>query len=430
MSIIMCCSVISILFFLFDKKSSLDSLLHKVYLRHSVLFIICYLIVFYQCDLDYILGIIDENNHLLWYDTSVVCKSLALSNLALSCFFIGYKLYQKATNARPIRIGYFFQSKQILCHFTLFVLIVYYIFIPKSYLQYGYGTDIEVGAIGAIIGYLQACFIAIFVLYSFDFRRDTSKNWFKELRYPLLLISVYILLILLSGRRTEALRSVSLILISYLYSYYGRVKYKKILISGFLAVSIFSVIGVLRAQSSGNIAESFRIINSYKSVSPFTREYGGSVNTLHIAMANYPSKNDYNYGTTFIPSFLKIVPGLSGLYQNVIDKQVETSGDIITEAYFGSEPSWGLGTSVVADIYISFGPVGVCFIFSLFGIFIKYIEYITFVRFKSLYSLALSFSCYSAILYMCRNSFSIIFICWVYSCLLIWIIKSMRKKLS
>ncbi len=429
MSTVIGCSAISVIIFMLDKKSVLDRLLHQIYLRHSVFFILCFFIVFYQCDLDYILGIIDADNKYLWYDTSVVCKSLALSSLALSSFLIGYKLYQKPVDSKE-KIGFHFQSKVIICHFTLLLLIIYYIFIPKSYLQYGYGTGIETGLVGPIMGYLQACFIAIFLLYSFDFRHNTSKNWFKELRYPLLLISFYILLILLSGRRTEALRSVSLVLISYIYSYLRKVDYKKIILSGILAICIFSVLGVLRAQSSGNFADSFRMISDYQSISPFTREYAGSVNTLHIAVANYPSKYEYNYGTTFLPSFLKIVPGLSNFFQEIVGYQIKTSGDVITETYFDSDPSWGLGTSIIADCYISFGPIGVCIIFLLFGLFLKHMEYITFIKYQSLYILALSFCCYSTLLYMCRSSFSIIFICWAYSCLIILLVKSFAKRIA
>lgn len=429
MGTIIGCSIISIILFLFDKNSPLDRLLNKVYLRHSVFFIICFYIVFFQCDIDYILGIIDSENQYLWYDKSVVCKSLALSGLALTSFLIGYKLFQRGLDIQNARVHFPFKSKNILCHFTLILLLVYYIFIPKSYLQYGYGTDIEVGPVGAIIGYLQACFIAIFVLYSVDFRKSGSKKWIKEFGYPLILISLYILLILLSGRRTEALRSVSLILIAYIYSYLGKINYKRIIISGIVAVSVFSVLGVLRSHSSGNVTETFRMISNYTSISPFTREYAGSVNTLHIAVSNYPSKYEYDYGSSFFPNFLKIVPGLSSLYQEyIIDGKIETSGDIITNIYFGSDPSWGLGTSIIADIYISFGAIGVCIIFLIFGYFVKYLEFVTFVKFKSLYLLALSFCCYSALLYMCRSSFSIIFICWAYSCILIWMIKSLRSE--
>ena len=38
---------------------------------------------------------VNERTSLIWYDTTVVCKSLALANIGLSSFMIGFQLYNR-----------------------------------------------------------------------------------------------------------------------------------------------------------------------------------------------------------------------------------------------------------------------------------------------------------------------------------------------
>lgn len=48
-----------------------------------------------------------------------------------------------------------------------------------------------------------------------------------------------------------------------------------------------------------DINKAMEMVSERHSISPFTAELAGSVNTVHVAMGHVPSKQDYNYGTTF-----------------------------------------------------------------------------------------------------------------------------------
>ena len=85
---IMLCS----LFLFFSRKD--DGSLKKEALRLSVIFIIGHIIVYFQKDIDFLMGYTDMSNRLIWYDTKVICKCMAISNLALQCFMLGY-LFKK-----------------------------------------------------------------------------------------------------------------------------------------------------------------------------------------------------------------------------------------------------------------------------------------------------------------------------------------------
>ena len=78
-------------------------------------------------------------------------------------------------------------------------------------------------------------------------------------------------------------------------------------------------------------------------------------------------------GNFVINGFSVLVPGLSRITHGV----AEPSGETITKMYFGENMpdwGWGFGSSCIADVYISFGILGIIVIsffrsiYSLFGI--------------------------------------------------------------
>ena len=405
--------------------------LSKIYLRHSVFFIMAYMIVFYQCDIDYVLGLNEGLDTYLWYDGRYAAKALALSNLGLLGFCIGYRYRQgyepkNFKNIKNVEVRQVWKKR--LLYISAFFIYLYLILVPKDF---KYGVESEGGIATSIMSYIISIFIVILVLYSRDFRNQNRSDWFSYFKKPLILMIVYIGLIVVTGRRTEAIRVASLLMFCYFYCLGNKVNYKKVFIYGILFLTLFSVVGVLRSLQSGNVAESLKIIQEYQSVSPFTRELAGSVNTVHIAMSHYPQQYGYTYGGTFFPGFLKIIPGLSGVYNYLfVPPGVDINSDmIITKLYFGNDISFGLGSSVVADNYIAFGPLGMVIIMFLFGLFVRYLETGTFCNANvSLYFLAFSFSCYSQLLYACRQSLSLLLLNISYAWLILYIITPKIKR--
>ena len=120
--------------------------------------------------------------------------------------------------------------------------------------------------------------------------------------------------------------------------------------------------------------------------------------------------------------FFKIIPGFTSFWENyIVGHHIDGSNEIFTSIYFSGDKIWGLGSNIIADVYISFGFIGTCLVFFVFGRFVKYLEIKTFIIQSSPYILALSFSSYSAFMFACRSTMATIFLCWTYSCLLIYI---------
>ena len=428
MTTVLVMAALSIIMLVIDKRDILDNYLHKIYLRHSIFYVLCFSIVLFQCDLDYVLGIIDSGDYYLWYDTKIVAKALALSNLALGSLIFGYRLYKKDsvafendTFAIVVNRG----GKKIVDFIVLFSLLVYLALIPSGQLVNSYDGTMEGAKV--ILPYLQAPIISMTILYCFSYNNANSK-WFSQFRYPFFLCAIYIVLVMISGRRTEVLKIGSMLLLAYAICLKDKVNYKALSIYGGIMIVLISLIGVWRGLEGGDIQESYSLLSGQKSIIPFTREYAGSVNTLHIAMHYYPDTENFNWGSSFFVGFLKVIPGLTYVAQ-LIGIPVRSSDVIITDLFFHNNNyggGWGLGSCCVADVYISFGTLGVVIIFMLFGYFLRWLEYITFVKISSQYSVALSFSCYSGFLFSCRGSFSILLLCWTYSCVILFLFN--KKK--
>lgn len=419
-------------FFIKNKKQ-----LKSILIRHSFIFLLCYFVVFYQCYMDYIVGLIDSTEKNLWIDTSIVCKSMVLATMALSSLLLGYSLFKKTKIeylcVQDCKFDYISKGKHILCFLGYGMLFFYLIFVPKDYLAGGYNEGVDRGWVNVVLVLIQAVFIAMFALYCYDYRKSPLKKSFvKQLQAPLLLVLLYIVIVIVTGRRTEAVRMGLFLAIVYSYSLAERQSMKYILIYTVGASIVFSVVGVLRADKAETFSEGITTVSEEASVIPFTRELAGSINTLHVAVSKIPSQVDYNHGFTFFPSFCVLVPGLDRFVQTyLIDTRVPIrSGQLITTLELGYNYSYGMGSSIVADVYVSFGPIGVVIIFILLGLFIRYLDIGTFGRNKSPYFLVLAFGCCSQFMITCRGEVSMLFLSWSYATILVYLFTSKRKNVQ
>lgn len=418
-------AAVKVVLVFFEGKSKVFDL-RKIYLRHSTVFALCFFIVFFQCDIDYILGIADIGDYFV-YNPVVVCKAMALSNMALTTFLLGYsngktkeRLAMASHSNLKRRIINSFGNKMFLNYFVFIIILVYLTFFSNT----GYNQEGWEKA-GVIIGYTVAFFVAIFVAYSMDYREGKNMSWFFHMRIPLLLILVFLLIVILTGRRTEVVRCGFLILCSYLFVKKDKANYKFIITASIIGLLLISTTAIIRQSAGTTLRESLVILQDTKSVFPPTKELSTSVNTLHIAMTEFPERTPFNLGSSFFSSFLKIVPGLTGLVQFVSGEKFVGSEVIITDVYFGSKyHGWGLGSSIIADVYISFGTIGVIIVFFLFGRFVRWLEVKTYNVESSVYIVALSFSCYSQLMFACRSGLGILFLCWAYSCILLVMVKN------
>lgn len=406
--------------------------LNKIYLRHSVFFILCFSIVFFQYHIDYILGFVDDDLQKIWIDTKYVSKALSITILVLNSFFLGYHIIRskERNNFVCSNIAYTYRIKKQICYIGYAMLLVYLLTVDKDFLNGGYAKGAEMGEVNVIIVLLQSVIIATVVLYCEDFkgRIVNTADFVKKTKLPLGLILLYIITIIISGRRGGSVRMFSLLLIMYIYLVH-KVNYKRLFLIAIVVGFVFSIVGATRQMDNGSLREGMNVITSNYSVSPFTKELAGSIQTFHVAVSNFPQIYPFNYGITFFPGFLVLIPGAERLYREVLTSGVPMgSGDVLTMIYFNDDPQWGLGSSLIADSYISFGTIGSIILFFILGRFLRYLEVETFCRRRSPYILALSFCCYSQFLIINRGSFNGMFLSVSYSFIIIYFARLFTER--
>lgn len=220
------------------------------------------------------------------------------------------------------------------------------------------------------------------------------KKSFVLLTLPIL----YILIFLYVGDRGPAIQGGLVLLFSYHY-FYKKIKASKfsvLLIGAFIGLFIISSI---RARSEyGSVGR----VNEVKVTKYYDIAMDFIVNNRNLyAGYEYANINGYSYGESFVPYIFAPIPLLPTYVSRLLYNAEPTdlsSGTILTNE---ANSSWGLGTNLVADLYMQFGVLGVIFFMLMLGYLIKYLER---NLSKSFYIIIIYFFIVSFAVYMPRST--------------------------
>ena len=356
-----------------------------------ILFSIGYLIVFFQSPFDLLLGNFTPNDD-IFVSPDLILKTCFLSTCGLMALFVGYLWYSPQMNSRitlhkekeninmrPLRILFIISS-------------LFYILTLVQSMREGLVITQEVleERAGGILNRVSTLFRSIYfsylayVLYNIQSNNGLVRNKgfiksFGVLEF--ILFSIVVFLILLSGRRTAAF----LFIISFIWSYLHIIK-KKInllyLVGGILLLSLFSTfIGFTRnLNPSMSLSARLALANNNdkyaQSFSPSTAELAGSGATLNYAISYVPQKHDYLYGSFHIRNLCSAIPFSQYVTRFIFDpdKKYISSAYFITYIIQGEFYEYGNGTSILADLYLNYGPIGVIIGIFLFGMFLRWAE--------------------------------------------------------
>lgn len=176
------------------------------------------------------------------------------------------------------------------------------------------------------------------------------------------------------------------ILIFSLYFYrWKRLKIHQVVIS-ILAISVFlSIVGEVRQSRYSGDSYSERIQQSLFEEKTHSRWYdqnvpgasfielAQSVRTLNHAIYNVPDNYDYKYGMYQLKRIIAVIPGASGIFNQVISNgewKYDDTANFISFLIQGENPTYGDGTSITADLYLDFGFLGMYVGLLIFGLII------------------------------------------------------------
>lgn len=294
-----------------------------------------------------------------YFNEAVITKSTALALIGYCSFSVGTKFFldKNKVSINNSRKDFYINSKLILRYSYNIILVSSWVicfllfFLAKDGILKR-SSDAFFNIEPSLLVICQ-CLINLLIILNF-YLKKSFKNFAIAIIYALVFIYV--------GDRGAAIQTSLVLLFSYniFYKRISKAKIILIFIAGFVGLTLVSA---LRGKDGNN-----RQLNQVE----FTRYYDFTmdliVNNRNLyAGYDYVNKNGINYGRSSIPYIFAPVPLLpsfitTSLYG--VKPQELSTGTILTNDV---NATWGLGTNLIADIYMQFGFLGVIIMMFLLG---------------------------------------------------------------
>lgn len=348
--------------------------------RIDVIFLLGFLIVHFQWPIMYSFSrITPENIDRVWVNEAYVNYGVWLCLLGGLAWFLGYHI----SKLRPNRKETIFQiNYRKLLNFTIVLFVLFLLTAGRNFytggIYKGYGGSDSGEGIAA---YIQLLFsVCIIILTATIFIGNKHKyqgnlyRWILSLdKKFLLLISVYIILFLSIGDRGGPIQ-LMLAIIALISYFFKPVKLSGLI--GLIAIGgiILTIIGIGRKiDDDGHTivkgAKEFQLETPYET----TLVLANSVRTLFYALEEVPENRDYFYGKLWVGGILGPVPFLNSIYLDLTNQKNRdiNSSYYITYIVYGDNAPSGEGSSMMADIYLNFGSIGVFIVMFFVGHLLK-----------------------------------------------------------
>ena len=369
------------------------NLLKGIYLRASFLFVLGYIIVYFQCNIDVLCGFIKTTDDFIFAKYGIINKSCLYSVIGLSSFVLGNavglsKIQVKKRILKTVAISdifYFFLSVMLV---TFVAIFMYYNAITILSGNYYYNqTTIEDSA-GSLSNYsnvmIYVCIFLTLACKSYNYNILKEKMSFLKFIWKnglLFNISVliYLAFVFMTGDRGPLIA----ITLAHIISYQTASKFKiKPLRLFFIAIAAgFIIAAIGQVRSTSNLVSLNEIFNSdlesTPSILPVTQEMARSYNTFSYSVWSVPEKIDNFYGVMQLRDITYSVPFMYRLFPFLFSKNdsFNSSSNFCTYLIQGANSTYGNGSSVLVNAYVDFGLIGIVLIMLLIGFAIVKIDY-------------------------------------------------------
>ena len=390
--------------FVFYKDANSD--ISRVYFRPIHLFLLSFVIVFFQAPIDILLGY--QSGYYMVGRLDLMPESVRVSLIGMIVFLVGYIFKQDdKSQDGSNNVNHMLPAPTTIYKLlTSVMLIVILIFVPKSVLFGGYHTQ-EVVSSGYkyFASWCGVFYRAFFIQYTINMKLEGSgRGWsIKQLLKDIgwwqnINMMIYLLIILNLGDRGPLIEVIFIYYMVYLMIT-GICPSKKTLITGMVTgVLMVAFLGYSKKFRDNNSI--FERVNAtweanpyeelQESVVPSTYELSTSYKCLPYSIEDMQSSGDYGYGKYQITYILSCVP----FVHSFLDLPKPTS-DYISHLIQGENLTYGNGSSIIADFYLDGGFIGVMLGMFVFGYFVRQFELVLFANKKSslfLYCCAFYFS--------------------------------------
>lgn len=376
-------------FFLYVLKKESMRVLRNQYLTISTIFLVGLIPTCFQYYFMYVNDLVPNLALGYYLDTNVVNRSAILSSIGLISYFIGNTYQYPKSVILPSEE----KRKELILsgigiQFAAIVLfVIYFITMPKDYFLGNYGNYELEARISSIPRFTQRFYnyfviasvaVVSYMLWKSD-EKVTFKNYIKHFNI-LFIIVLFInaILILMSGDRDNLIYTFGVFILAFVLINKVQFDLKKVVLLGVPAVLIFFVMGLLRhVDFNTSTSEKLQIaqVASENMEMAFyfaaTDEFGRVIRAQH-AILMHVRENGHQF-LTVLYEFFGLVPGLGTLFTSILGvTQNDIGSSRIATSYMDADH--GMGTTCIADLYLSMGVIGVCVFMFFLGRLYRRIE--------------------------------------------------------
>lgn len=136
------------------------------------------------------------------------------------------------------------------------------------------------------------------------------------------------------------------------------IRFSTVLMAMLAAWMVYNVVEVARrAPKEGGVTAIFdQVQNEYGLQQDRESSFNNSTIALRVALGVVPAKEPFADGRFFLIGLAGIFPLARGMILG--SNQQTTTSEIISDYALGQKATWGIGTTIISDIYINFGVTG------------------------------------------------------------------------
>tara|TARA_R110002033_G_scaffold143959_1_gene182055 strand:+ start:5618 stop:7003 length:1386 start_codon:yes stop_codon:yes gene_type:complete len=357
----------------------IESKIYRNWFRIDVFFLLGFTIVHFQWLIMYrFSNLIPKNLTRIWIDDDYLNYGTWLSVIGGVSFLLGYwSLNKIKKNTKPL-LNFNYTK---LLYFTIALFALFLLSVGSGFFsgaRYIKGESYTPGGLSSYIKILFSISLTLLTVFVVLNNKNSHKKsflrWMMALNKSyLILVLVYVITFLAAGDRGGPI-SLILTLFILIGSFVRPFKLKELVLAIVVGASLMTIISLGRGvDSNNNILESGYENLELNSGYDFTLELANSVRTLYTSVSQVPMNHDFFYGQLWSGNVLSVVPFAQTVYVQMlgVDNEYLGSAEYITFLTFGKNPRSGEGTSLIADIYLNFGPVGVVLLMFVLGFILK-----------------------------------------------------------
>lgn len=302
------------------------------------------------------------------FNYSIISKSTAVAFVGYSFFLTGLSYFDNKKSNKIDKSTFVDIEKTSLFVFKITILffILYLVSGGHKALASEYSGDGDQISKGISPYFYMIFFSTSVVLTFFMFNKDIKRKyrlWF----FCLVFILIFIFLGL--GSRTLPLAILLTAVVSY-NNYRRKIPFLTVIVMIVIGAVFMTFITFARSTS---ITDKSYVDNAMQNseISSFWDFASDLVinNRNLYTLIDFADSQSNTYGLTMLGGIMSPIPFLQGTFCRTFNVPTDFIGSATFNTFLdlGPDSSWGLGTNLIADVYLAFGIIGVILFFFLLG---------------------------------------------------------------